>query len=99
MAKAYIREHRLTHRSDDGHLMQIPGDYGTDQVVDFTGGATQSSAFAATTKFICISVDSVCSFSFGSNPTATTSNLRLPSNFFGYFPVFGGDKVSFIVNT
>ncbi len=99
MAKAYITEHRLGLRTDSGNHIQIPGDYGIDQVVDFTAGATQSTAFNSTTRYISIGTDSTCSIAFGDNPTATTSNRRLPANFFGYFPVSGGQKVSFISNT
>lgn len=100
MAKAYITEHRLGLRTDSGNHIQIPGDYGTDQApVDFTGGAAQSAAFGSTTRYISIGTDSVCSILFGDNPTATTSNRRLPANFFGYFPAGAGQKVSFISNT
>lgn len=99
MAKAYITEHQLGLRTDSGNHIQIPGDYGIDQLVDFTSGATQSTAFNSRSRYISISTDSVCSIAFGTNPTATTSNRRLPANFFGYFPVAGGDKISIISNT
>ena len=100
MSKLYITEHRRLTRSDDGHIMQIPGEYGVDQTpVDFSGGAAQSAAFAATTKYISICPDATCSIAFGVSPTATANNRRIPQNFFGYFPVFGGDKLSVVGNT
>lgn len=99
MSKLYITEHRRLTRSADGHIMQIPGDYGVDQIIDFSGGAAASTAFAATTQFIRVNTDAVCSIAFGSAPTATTSNRRLSAGQTEFFPVFGGDKLSAISNT
>lgn len=100
MSKLWITEHRRLTRSSDGHIMQIPGEYGVDQTpVDFSGGAAQSAVFAATTTYISICPDATCSIAFGSNPTATANNRRIPLNFFGYLPVFGNDKLSVVSNT
>lgn len=80
--------------------MPVAGDEGIDQApVDFSGGAAQSAAFGSTTRFIRVNTDAVCSISFGSNPTATTSNRRLAANQTEYFGVIGGRKLSAIANT
>lgn len=69
------------------------------QTVAIGGSSTQSSAFNASTGLVRIHTDSICSISFGSNPTATTSNGRLASNTTEYFAVHPGTKVAVIANT
>ena len=99
-SKLFITEHRSTPRSATGHVMQVESPGGVDQTpVDFSGGVAQSSAFAATTVYVCLSTTASCSIAFGSNPTATANNRFLPANFVGYFGVNGGDKVSVIANS
>lgn len=62
---------------------------------------TQSAAFAATTVLVRIETDSICSIAFGTNPTATTSNMRLAVDQVEYFgvPVGQSYKVAAITNT
>lgn len=100
MAVATITEHRLMMRSADGHIMQIPGDYGVDQAdVDFTAGHAESAAFAATTLYVYINVDTACRVAFGSSPAASASgNRRFSKDQSGFWPVVGGHKVSFVVS-
>lgn len=71
----------------------------TTQVVDFSGGATQSNAFNARTKFVRVQADSICSIRFGVNPDAAVTDLRLTAGQTEYFGVNPGDKVSAITNT
>lgn len=100
MAKATITEHTTSLRSANGHLMQVPGDYGVDQAdVDFSGGAAQSAAFNSTTLYIRVNVDTAARVAFGANPTALTSgNRRLAKDQTEYFPVNGGDKISLVIS-
>jgi hypothetical protein len=60
--------------------------------------SAQSAAFGGDSKIARISCDTTVSASFGTNPTATTSNMRLPANVPEYFYVRVGDKVAFITN-
>lgn len=60
--------------------------------------SAQSAAFGPSTGMARISCDTTVSAAFGSNPTATTSNMRLPANVPEYFRVRPGSKVAFITN-
>lgn len=66
--------------------------------VSFGGGATQSAAFNASTRYVRLLCDVQCSVAFGANPTATTSNMVLPAGLPEYFGVIAGQKVSVIAN-
>lgn len=66
----------------------------TDQAVDFSGGATQSAAFSATTYFIRVWCDAQASLAFGSNPTATTANMPIGAGAPEYFGVNPAQKMS-----
>lgn len=99
-SKLFIVEHKDTPRSDSGHVMQIAGDYGVNQTpLDFSGGVQTSSAFKATTRYVWLSTTASCSIEFGTNPTATINSRFIGASFCGYFPAFGGDKVSVIANS
>jgi hypothetical protein len=71
-----------------------------DQAVAI-GVAAQSNAFQSGTKYVLLSADAVCSVLFGTNPTAATTNMRIPANTPMYFHVPPGQsfKVSVISNT
>lgn len=69
------------------------------QTVSIGGSTTQSSAFNANTRFVRLHTDAICSVAFGSNPTATTSKMRMAANQTEYFAVNAGDKVAVITNT
>lgn len=73
-----------------------------EQAVVNTGASTQSAFFNAATRFVRLATDSICSFSFGTNPTATVASARLPANGGSeYFvvPKGGAYKVAAILNT
>jgi len=72
----------------------------TDQaVVDYSGGAASSAAFAATTKYIRVVSDSDCSLLFGASPqTAAATNAYLPAKTIEYFGVVAGQIVSVHAN-
>lgn len=70
----------------------------TEQVVDFTAGATQSAAFNAGTYFIRVWCDTQASILGGTNPTATINNLPIASAAPEYFGVIPGQVVSIIAH-
>lgn len=65
--------------------------------ITVSAASAQSAAFGSSTGMIRISCDTTVSAAFGSNPTATVNNMRLPANVPEYFKVSGG-KVAFITN-
>lgn len=71
------------------------------QKVAFTGTPGQSAAFNAATILVRIHVDGIASIKFGTNPTAATTDPRLPADTTEYFavPPSGSYKVSAITNT
>jgi hypothetical protein len=90
MATAYIRQYV---ESD------VPVEPGiTQEAVTTSGTSAQSAAFNAQASMIAIATpaaQAVCCL-FGSNPTATTSHLRLPANGLYFFRVSPGQKVALI---
>lgn len=71
----------------------------TDQTVAIAAGSAQSNAFRANTNLVRLHTDAICSVLFGSNPTATATNKRLPAGAVEYFYVAPGQKVAVITNT
>ncbi len=73
-----------------------------EQIVSISGSSTPcTNAFASKTQYVQITTDAICSIAFGTAPTATTSNMRLPANMTIYFGVPKGQsyKVAVITNT
>ena len=50
------------------------------QTVAIGSSSAQSATFTQNTRFVLLSTDAICSVAFGSNPTATSSNIRLPAD-------------------
>lgn len=92
MAKATIGEYRVTSAVAQGFVQE--------QVVDFSGGATQSTAFDDTTSRIRVCADAACQFLIGADPTAATTSQLLPANAPEYFSVAKGKswKISFLAS-
>lgn len=68
-----------------------------NQVVTFTTGSVQSSAFTYRTILIRVQCDAVCHVNIGgSSPTATTISMRLAQDQTEYFTVHQGDKLAVI---
>lgn len=101
MAKLYVTEFADVVRPPNsasppfGALQSLA----TDQAPITFSTSTQSAAFAATTRFIRIHTDSICSIAYGSNPTATTANFRMAAGQTEYFGVNPGDKIAVISNS
>jgi hypothetical protein len=69
------------------------------QTVSITAGSLQSAAFGPSTGKIRVNVDAICSFRIGPNPTAVTTEGRIPADGTEYFEVNPGDKIAVIANT
>lgn len=65
------------------------------------GAEADSSAFNASTRYIRVQNDAICSIAIGLAPTASTSTLRLPAESIEYFavPRGAGYKISVVTNT
>jgi len=72
-----------------------------EQTVSIGGSSTQSSAFNAKTRIVRLHADSICSVSFGTNPTATATTARMAANQTEYFsvPEGGSYMVAVITNS
>src|SRR6267142_5973338 len=72
----------------------------TEQVISITGASVQSALLNKNTTLLRVNVDSACSISIGSNPTATLSTARLAANQTEYFsiPPNASYKIAVIAN-
>lgn len=67
--------------------------------VTISGTSAQSAVFGSAAGLVRVHSDASCSIAFGTNPTATTSNMRLSAGQAEYFAVHPGYKVAVIANT
>lgn len=100
-SKLYVTEYSDIGQTVRGAAQLAKEPVVAEQVVDYSGGVASSSAFNASTTYVRIHTDSICSISFGTAPTATTSMRRMPADSTEYFAVPPGlsYKVSAISNT
>ena len=98
MATAYIREYADIAVTFSKYVQAGAEPAITDQTVTTSASSAQSAAFNANTRLIAISTPAAQAVSvlFGDNPTATTSNIRLPANNMFFFGVKPGQKIAFI---
>jgi hypothetical protein len=66
--------------------------------IDFTAGHAESSAFAATTRYILFTANVRFAWTIGSSPTATTSKTPFPADQPYHIEVQPGDKISFVAS-
>lgn len=99
MASLYISEYAAIQPTTGDYAQAAHEPALATQKVTVTGVSAQSAAFNAQTKFVRLHTDAICSVSFGSSPTATTSHLRMPTDSTEYFGVNPTDKVAAITNT
>lgn len=100
MATLYITEFSQIARQDiNGVAVQAAQTppY-TEQTVTI-GSTTQSAAFQASTRFVRLQPDGICSIAWGLNPVATTANARMTAGQTEYYGVIPGQKVAVITNT
>jgi hypothetical protein len=102
MAKIYVTEFR-NGQVQLGTADNIPSMIGIVDQTPITVGASsaQSAAFDGGTSMIRLHTDAICSVAFGTNPTATTNNMRLAANETVLMTVRPGTsfKVAVIANT
>lgn len=102
MTKLYVTEYSDAFHggsTDSASFVTEPAT--NDQVVDYTAGHAESTAFKNNTRLVRISTDAICSVAFGTAPVATTSNSRMAAGterIIGV-PMGAGFKVSAITNT
>ncbi len=70
-----------------------------EQTVAISGSSTASAAFSASTTFVRVHTDAICSIKYGTSPVATAASARLPADGAEYFGVNAGDKIAVISNT
>lgn len=70
-----------------------------EQTVAIGGSSAQSAAFGATTNYLRLHADAICSVKFGANPTATAASARMAAGQTEYFIVSPGMKVAVITNS
>lgn len=100
MAVVYISEYAEAPNIKTGQMLAAGSEPSlAEQTVAIGAGSVQSNAFNAKTRFIRLHTDAVCSYKFGSNPTATATTPRMAANSTEYFGVVPGDKVAIIQNT
>lgn len=103
MATLYITEHARQGRDLAGYVIQGVPEYPTlaEQVVAIGGASAQSAALNASTTFVVLSSDAVCSVAISANPTAVATNRRLPANtpVAIAVPANSGFKIAAITNT
>lgn len=64
------------------------------------GGSLQSPVFGASTRLVRVHCDIICNVNIGgTNPTATTSSMRLAAGQTEYFVVAPGDRAAVIAGT
>lgn len=102
-SKLYVTEYAsIATVQVGGALAQVPAEPAlVEQVIDYSGGHAEASAFNAKTTLVRIHTDSICSVSFGTAPVATTSMGRMAANQTEYRGVPKGQsfKVSAVINT
>ena len=100
MAVLYISEYQDMPMTGSGPAFQAGMEPAiATQTVAIGGTSTQSAAFNASTRFVRLHTDAICSVLFGSNPTATATSPRMAANATELFGVKGGHKVAVITNT
>lgn len=98
MANLYISEFQNgVSFIGTGQPQMMPQNAIVDQIVAIGGSSTQSAAFNTKTKAILLAADAACCIKFGDDPTATTSNFRIPANGNPFpFAITPGTKVAVI---
>lgn len=101
MAVLYITEYAELPVGPAGRVGQMPMEPPLAEQTVAIGAAAASAAFNASTRFVRIHCDAICSVEFGTAPTATTSTGRMAANQTEYraVPLGRSYKVSVISNT
>lgn len=102
----YIREYKeLARERYGGPGVCIPAGkepaLGQQTKIDASGVSQQSAVFDSETTFVLVTTDEICHITFGTNPTATTNDHRMPADSTQFFGVerSGGLKLAVIAGT
>ena len=99
----YVSEFVSFGRDGNGNVTPYPlQPAAATQTLAVTGiSAATAAAFLSTTTIVQVHTDAICSVVFGSAPTATVANARIPANETRYFSVAPGSalKIAAITNT
>jgi len=98
MAKLYVTEFASVGFTNAGGPAPFPTvPHTTTQAITIPG---VSAAFAPTTKMVRLHADGICSFAFGTAPSATVNDSRLVAGWTEYYIVNQpNQKVSVVTNT
>ena len=104
MATLYVAEFGGAYSPRDslggGQVSEMaPTPPANQQTIAIGGASIASAAFGATTAFIRVHTDVICSIAFGAAPVATATSMRLAADQTEYFTVSGGSKIAVISNT
>lgn len=69
------------------------------QTVAIGGSTTPSAAVNTATRYVRLHTDAICSVTFGTAPTAASTDMRMAAGQTEYFAVSPGTKVAVITNT
>jgi hypothetical protein len=86
MATLHITEFSTLPRDANGNTLQIGKMPASTQVVTYTT-STQSTAFAADTRYIRVISSAAAHLAFGTNPTATALDPWVPASTAEFFAV------------
>jgi hypothetical protein len=99
-ATLYVTEFQTVNPSNPVVYQAARAPALANQTVAIGGSSTQSSAFNTATGLVRIHVDAIaCVAVGGTNPTATTSLMRMTAGQTEYFVVSPGDKLAVIACT
>lgn len=101
MPNLYITEFAQEGIDALGRVMPVAAAQPIAQQKVVFSTSTQSATLNANTTLVRLHVDGVCSVAFGTNPTASTTNMRLVTDQTEYFGVQAnsGLKIAAITNT
>jgi hypothetical protein len=97
MATLYITEFEASGNAISGAQLQVAYlPEVTTQKITFTTSSVQSAALDTKTRFVRIHTTAACHVAVGTNPTATTDNMRMIADSVEYFGVRPGYKIAVI---
>jgi hypothetical protein len=94
-----IIEYQEVARRDPFPLVPEENKLTAQTAITATGTSAQSSAFAASTRIVCVQSDEAVYVAFGTNPTATANDYRLQAGGENFFAVARGQSWKVAVKT
>jgi hypothetical protein len=95
-----VTEYTELSSSGGGHLVMAGQEPSlTNQQLNISGTSARSAAFGDVTRFIRIHSDTACRVAIGSNPTASSTSMRVGAGGTEYLGVMPGLKIAVIAST